>query len=160
MRAPPAISVQCRSSLAWRGLQALIFGSVAAVVAAWAAWHARLPAAAYAAACSAAGALCALFGWVSSRGPAGQLEWTGSRWQWCSADAHRAAAQALDGAPDIMIDLEQWMLLRVRLAEGRRVVWLPVSRGDNLGPWVAWRAAVYSPASRPGTRSQPERPLS
>jgi hypothetical protein len=143
-------------STAWRVFQALLVGATAAVTLYWAslklqgadAWFA-MPAAWLALAAGAA------IQWRLGKVPAGSLQWTGS--QWLHQEGTGPATPI--AAPAVMIDLDAWMLLRLTEATAaRQVRWRALQRGADLAQWACFRAAVYSPASRPGPRSEVERP--
>ena len=82
----------------------------------------------------AAGGMAAL-AWL--RSPVGELRWTGSEWWFAGAPAHE---------PELALDLQRWMLLRV----GGRWLWL----GQDGAPddWDALRRAVYSRANTAAPR--------
>jgi hypothetical protein len=110
------------------------------------------------------GAVAAVWGWRLGSQPEGRILWTGSQWRW-QADA--PGAQAHDVTVVAMLDGGGWLLLRLhppRQARAERGFWrhrrmagqprwlcVRGPQGQTTGErtqWVAFRAAVYSAASR------------
>ncbi|MBI5279380.1 MAG: hypothetical protein HY854_23310 [Burkholderiales bacterium] len=134
MHGAPSVSypvARCRFALA---VAALLWALGAGALAAWARQSAVAPSllAAAVGVWAAAGALAAV-SWL--RSPAGELRWTGSEWTFRGVPA---------GAPEVAVDLQRWLL--VRLAGGGRHAWLWLERGQGAD-WDALRRAVYSRAS-------------
>jgi hypothetical protein len=63
------------------------------------------------------------------------LQWDGQRW----------TLDGVDGAPEVVIDLDRWMLLRFRCAGAQGASWLALSAAQGSATWHALRAALYSP---------------
>jgi hypothetical protein len=71
-----------------------------------------------------------------------QIAWTGSAWQLRPSPTDAAAGDWLECAPpEIKIDLDRWLLLRVT-AEGR-VLWIAASAPAAGPQWKPWCAALY-----------------
>ncbi len=164
MRAPPAASWPVADDRRWRAVHALLFAAAAASAVVWLARLAEAAGPAAVAAASAAALAGAAAGWWLGRQPQGRIDWTGSQWRWSVRDGPGQVVSA----PEVMLDLQGWMLLRWRPQAGGRRCWCSVARGGPPGDaggtdaalrWTAFRAAVYSAASRHDTRSGPERPL-
>jgi toxin CptA len=80
------------------------------------------------------GLLAARAWWAA---PSGLLAWDGAGWNW--------AGEGLDAAqPQIALDLQRWLLLRLR--GGNVPGWLWLERGRDPQHWDALRRAVYSRA--------------
>lgn len=77
------------------------------------------------------------------RMPVGQLTWDGG--QWVLDSVRPGQAQAVQGSPQVHLDLQWGMLLSVRAPQGRGN-WLWLERRSNAVQWLALRRAVYSPA--------------
>jgi hypothetical protein len=184
VRAPPAAAWPVTDDLRWRAAQALLWALAAGSLGAWLGQHAHdrdLASVLGAAAGALAGALVGALG-GGQRG--GELRWTGSQWRWCEAPRRAGASAEADtpgmpltpatpvmdpagqpiAAPEVMLDLQGWMLLRWRPATGKAWQWRSVGRGalrgavaaDAAPRWAAFRAAVYSAASRNDGFSGPE----
>jgi hypothetical protein len=73
------------------------------------------------------------------------LRWDGAQWWW------QRAGEPLAISPDVVIDLEQWMLLRlnaVKDAEGvrgppPRERWIALSRGAHEAQWAPLRLQLF-----------------
>lgn len=184
MRAPPAAGWPVTDDLRWRAAQALLWALAAGGLGAWFGQqaHDRELASLLAA---ALGALTgAAVGWSAGAQRGGEIVWTGSQWRWRprpvrAARAARAArvvrpalgaVPAADPAgqaitpPEVMLDLQGWMLLRWRAAGGGPAQWRSVHGGatpdaaaaDAALRWTTFRAAVYCAASRNDGFSGPE----
>ena len=156
MRAPPPTSLTIAPHAAWRWARAGLAGLAAAALAAWSAavfWEASEGLQLF---CGAvAGAASALCVAARLRDPMGLLRWTGSRWEWLQRDAQpQEILQA-----DVMIDLHLWMLLRLKRRAGA-AVWLACRASADSPSWPAFRAAVYSRASRSPGPPETEPPRS
>jgi len=109
-------------------------------------------------------ASAAAWGWRLGGQPQGRVLWTGSEWRW-QADSFGATAR--DVTVTAMLDGGGWLLLQLRPSpqplggwafwRPSRVAdlprWLSVRgpQGQQMGEraqWAAFRAAVYSAASR------------
>jgi hypothetical protein len=73
-----------------------------------------------------------------------QVRWDGGRWQLMDAKGH---AWLLD-TPAVELDLDAWMLLRVRQALDGRTAWLPLQRSDAPRSWHGLRVALSQPPAR------------
>lgn len=70
----------------------------------------------------------------------GVLFWDGASWVWTLG-----TAPPLSGDAQVMIDLGNWLLLRVKPVEvARPAVWLAASRRSVGTVWPAARAALYA----------------
>jgi toxin CptA len=114
----------------------------AAALAAWG-WQSAVAAGALA----AAGALLAACGVVAAlawwRSPQGALRWTGTEWTFDGLPA---------GSPEVALDLQGLLLLRLPGAGRPRWLWLESGRAAD---WDAVRRAVYSRADTPVTVASP-----
>jgi hypothetical protein len=154
MRSAPPVRWVCSPQPAWRAAQSGLVAVAAAVVAAWASAWAELGEAAMFAAVLTTATLAALLGWALLRQPRGELEWSGQRWSFLTAEGLR-----IEGRLDAAVDLGSWMLLRFRPPAASR--WIAVSRGARAAAWSAFRAALYSSATQPpslfaSAESQPD----
>ncbi len=159
MRAPPAVSWPVTQDRRWRCVQTLLWAAAAASAGVWIGDGLDDETAATAVLAGSGAALAgAWLGWRTSRQPPGEIHWTGSQWRWSDAFGQDAAVSA----PEVMLDLQGWMLLRLRGVDGGRHRWCSVARGgiESAVRWTGFRAAVYSAASRSDRRSGPQRPLS
>jgi hypothetical protein len=138
VRQAPPVGVTCSGRGGWRASGALLAALAGASVCAWGALQLGLGAAAASASAVAAGAAAAATGWRRASWPDVELRWNGQHWQ--SGDA--------DGEVDVMLDLDAWMLLRLRPAAGR-ARWLPVSRAGAGAAWHPLRAALFAHAGAP-----------
>jgi hypothetical protein len=77
-----------------------------------------------------------------------QLRWDGGRWQLLDAKGH---AWHLD-MPAIELDLDAWVLLRIRYVLDGRTAWLPLQRSDAPRSWHGLRVALSQqlPREQPG----------
>lgn len=138
MRAPPAFEVTLHDAPAWRVVQAVLWALAGGALGAWLATRLDaspaggvvLPAG------LAASALACAIGWGLGRPQQAQLRWSGQRWELLHQGVWAAAA------PRVMIDLGDWLLLRVktRAAPAR---WIGASQA-SIGPsGQLLRAALY-----------------
>jgi hypothetical protein len=89
--------------------------------------------------------VCAAAAWSLWRGMrAGQLAWDGLEWSVYLDDTSRDGLAAQ--WPQVHLDLQSALLASLRLAQGRRVIWLWLERGSRPDRWDALRRAVYSRA--------------
>ncbi len=122
MRAAPPVQMACGRDARWSAAVAALTALSAATGVAWAGWQAAWPPALQWALAAAIAA--ALGGWTwrrLERQPQRRLVWNGSAW-------------ALDEVPanvELMIDLGDWLLLRVTTAAGGRALWLPLGFGNR-----------------------------
>ena len=159
MRAPPAVELSLDQTNAWRLVQAVLVGLAAASLTHW--WAARLSwpqgvatlAVLSAGVASLGAAATSLTRW--QRQPV-SLRWTGQIWQCLGPGGATLDTEA----PDVMFDLGAWMLLRVRAAPQGPTLWLATRAPRDRLLWAAFRAAVYSPASRPPGSSPTDLPRS
>lgn len=156
MRAPPPISLTIAPHAGWRWARAGLAGLAAAALAAWSAaalWPAEE--ALHLLCGLATGATMAVSVAARLRDPTGLLRWTGSHWEWLQRDV-----QPLEIVrADVMIDLHVWMLLRLKPRAGA-AVWLAGRASADVPSWPAFRAAVYSRASRSPGPPETEPPRS
>ena len=138
MHPAPPVRVTLGRSAIWIASNAVLGGASAASLVAWLVMQDGTLATAWAVLVAAAvGAAAAGARAWRSQAPAA-LSWDGNGWQWAGND----------GDVRVMIDLDRWMLLRVkRSAQGH--CWIAASRRAAEGPWPALRAALHSrgPAS-------------
>ncbi|AMO22107.1 hypothetical protein GCM10027034_24050 [Ramlibacter solisilvae] len=78
--------------------------------------------------------------WI--RGPRGVLAWDGQFWCWTVGDT------ALQAHPEVVLDLQQAILLR--LGAGRGAQWLWLERRAAPARWDDLRRAVYARARTEG----------
>jgi hypothetical protein len=147
MRAAPPVSVRCTGGPGWRAVQAGLAALAAAVTVFWLMAHAEKAPAVAGALAAVTGLCAAALAWRGSRAAARMLAWDGQRW-------------TLDGLPgglDVMIDLDTWMLLRLRPETGPRGRWATVSAREAGPAWHGLRAAVHAPvtASAPDAAAAP-----
>jgi hypothetical protein len=144
MRTAPPVSLRAGGGALWSalrlGLPALAAGSVGlwwleqVQAPGWLAWSSPLLAALSAA---------LLAGWRGREQPV-ELAWDGQRW---SADGRT-------GRLDVMIDLQDWLLLRLRSEAPAATRWIALSARDCGAAWPALRVALYARpagANRAGT---------
>ena len=144
MRAAPAVSVQAGRSLGWRVFQAGVAALAVTALAAWVLGH--LQSASWPA--LALGPPAAVAAWMAFRCPSVALAWDGQVW----------AADSQTGTLDVMLDLDGWLLLRLRPNDATQPVrWMPVSRADAGPAFHALRAAVYCRAYEPTPGVSPAR---
>jgi hypothetical protein len=154
MRAPPPVEFSTSRATGWRVLQAALAAVAAASLAHWLLGPSALPAAvALDAAAALVAAALAYRLWPQ---PPVTLRWTGQRWQSASAPGEAVELRA----PEVMIDLGRWMLLRCRTLDGGSTRWMALGAGAERLRWASFRAAVYSPASRSSGSSPTEPPRS
>ena len=132
MRHAPAVGVTLSGGGAWRTAQVLLAALAAAVFVAWALLHLGGPV--WPAACAAA--VAGAVAWRLTQPRPVLLRWDGAAW----------SANAQPGEVDVMLDLQRWLLLRFRPADGR-VRWLPVPAAEAGAAWHGLRAALYSRAA-------------
>lgn len=89
---------------------------------------------------------CALHFW--RRLPQGVLHWDGQRWCFENRSAGRGAgrgpgAAPTEGAPEVLLDLQNHLALRWRTAQ-RRVAWLWLTRASDALRWADLRRAVHA----------------
>ncbi len=75
--------------------------------------------------------------------PKGSLSWDGAAW------SLTVEAQSFVVVPEVVVDLQQLVLLRLRDPAGIRVTWVWLDRVSKPLRWVALRRAIYTRA-RPG----------
>jgi len=155
MRAPPAVSVEARTGTGWRAFQSLLHASAIGTAAWWLVWQLEWGLAGMWAAAGLA-VLAGVLGWALSAAPPMTIAWTGARWSLSVAGADAGDV----AAPQVMLDLGGWMLLRLRPQDGGRGHWAALARADAATSWQVFRAAVYSSASDLAPRSPGERPPS
>ncbi len=135
MRPPPMLTLRCRPSRAWRVLCAALGAAAGASLAAWVAGHLHwLPLETQVAVITGA-----LVGVLSGLGGAGamrpvRLHWDGQAWH----------LDDLRGDLRVMLDLDRWLLLRLRAEGARATRWVALSRAQRSGEWRALRTALYS----------------
>lgn len=89
---------------------------------------------------------CALHFW--RRLPQGMLHWDGQRWCFENRSAGRGAgrgpgAAPTEGAPEVLLDLQNHLALRWRSALGRSR-WLWLTRASDPPRWADLRRAVHA----------------
>ena len=96
---------------------------------------------------------CAWWHWW--RSPVGVLHWDGQQWHWMCGPV-----SALLESPVVSLDLQRYMLLRVRMvgASGRSMVWLHLEKAAFPQRWLDVRRAVYSPAGAKSPHVRDTRP--
>lgn len=150
MQAAPPVSVRGSGSGAWQRSCALLPLLVATVLAAWALAHLDVQGWQLAIAAGLSGLATV---WLvsrilstghhlrpRSRGWAGvetELRWDGQQWH-CGADTAVA--------PDVMIDLDGWLLLRLRPTDGSASRWMAITAAEAGVAWADLRAALFSTA--------------
>jgi len=148
MHSAPSVTYPVGRSLFAGVLLLQVWSLAAAAIGLW--WaHAgspgwRLPVAALA--LVAVGAWAAWNWW---RSPAGVLAWDGESWSWS------ANGRIKEGAPQVGLDLQRWLL--VRWSGGASTGWVWLERGRLVERWDDLRRAVYSRA-RPDALQQAEPP--
>jgi hypothetical protein len=123
--------VTCSGGGAWRVAQVLLAALAAGVAAAWLLPR-ILPVAVVAAVATG-------LAWHFTKPHATLLRWDGAVW---SADGQT-------GQVDLMLDLQRWLLLRFRPAQGR-ALWLPLPDAEAGAARHALRTALYAHAGRSG----------
>jgi hypothetical protein len=134
MRAAPPVSVRCVGGLSWRCTQAVLPGLAAAVFVFWGLGRAESPALVMAVASAAAALLATAIAWQRAAPRPATLAWDGGRW----------SVDGTAGALDVMVDLQDWLLLRLRPAAGGASRWVAVSATDAGGALHGLRAAAYA----------------
>jgi len=78
------------------------------------------------------------------RQPQGLLAWDGEAWSWSAAGGSHAVW------PELVMDLQSWMLVRLHGASASRVpaAWLWLEVREDAHNWQALRHAVYFRAGR------------
>jgi hypothetical protein len=131
VHAAPPVRVSLGRSIGWVAVVASCAGVAVANVTAWLLLQSE---AAVGPAALLGLAVAALVSWRLHRADApGDLNWTGSEWQW----------QGVAGHVQVALDLDAWMLLRFDPPQGRRR-WIAASRASARGSWSALRAALYA----------------
>ena len=127
MRAAPPVQMACGRDRRWSATVAALTALSAATLAAWLGWQARWWEGPPALQWTLAPAIAAVLGgWTwhrLQRSPERRLVWDGSAW-------------TLDEAPaqvELMIDLGDWLLLRVTTTADGRALWLPLGFGGRGG---------------------------
>ena len=145
MRPAPPLAVRCSSSVAWR-LACATVGALAGVsLAAWVAGH--LDGAPFRQVALLVAAVAGVALGVLAAGSSAQVhvEWDGQRW----------VVDGVVGRPQVMLDLDRWLLLlRHRpLAPCSRARWVALSFVRRSEEHRALRAALYS--SQPEANLEP-----
>jgi hypothetical protein len=150
MRAPPAFEMTLADAPPWRGAQVLVWALAGAGLAAWVLTPALGLAAQAPWLVAAAGACSAAAGWRVSRGWRGVLRWTGHAWEVGACTAVTPSAQPPHPpAPwraahvRAMLDVNGFVLLRVRPLDARRARWVGLCTADAGPSGHLLRAAVY-----------------
>jgi hypothetical protein len=76
------------------------------------------------------------------RTPVGSVSWDGVVWRWT------AGAQSVVMVPEVVLDLQFAILLRLPVTADTGVNWLWLDRASNSLRWIALRRAIYSLARR------------
>jgi hypothetical protein len=145
MRAPPAIEYPVSSHGLWRRGLAALSSVVVVVDALWALnWAGAGQTFAFGCALLA-GLASAVIIWRLLPECAGTLRWDGVQWRITSYGSNDDRSDRLGSHLDLMLDLEDWMLLRMRLGSGQSggTVWLPVARRAAPHRWPALRMTVW-----------------
>ena len=140
MRAAPPVSLRAGGGALWRGLRFGLPALAAAVLVAWVCAHLDWPRTG-----ALVGIAAALIGALAAwRGPTvvAHLQWDGRRW----------SVDGAEGALEVMIDLERWLLLRLRPADGLAVRWVAVAAAEAGAQMPLLRALVHA---GPGGGSEP-----
>ena len=91
-----------------------------------------------------AATLCLMTSWLAGwhwwQTPKGSLAWDGTAWYWTMG------AQSLVVVPEVLMDLQQLVLLRLHAFADARVTWVWLDREQNPSRWVALRRAIYARA--------------
>jgi len=85
-----------------------------------------------------------LAGWHGWHTPKGSLAWDGVAWHWA------VGTQSLVVVPELVMDLQQLVLLRLRASNDNHVTWVWLDRELNPPRWVALRRAIYTRARGTG----------
>ncbi|MEO5732871.1 MAG: hypothetical protein ABIN96_00165 [Rubrivivax sp.] len=72
-----------------------------------------------------------------------ELRWDGQQW-YCGASANSDPDVVIE--PDVMIDLDGWLLLRLRAPGGGVSRWMPITAAEAGNAWHDLRAALYARA--------------
>jgi hypothetical protein len=173
-RTAPAVAVELGPEPAWRACCTVLWALTAAMVAVWLSQRWGLaPGPVLCAVCLGLALVSGGIGWRMSGAPAARLEWTGRDWrlrQRMQASARAGlieeggvAADPVDAelgprlacAPEVMIDLGTWMLLRLGVPGRSRWSvrfsgWVAVSQRRVGRSWHGLRVALYgAPQARP-----------
>ncbi len=146
MHSAPAVSFPVGRSRFQGGLIGLLIACGVLTVTAWSlqadalGWRHGLAASV----CLATSVWAAWHGWHT---PKGSLAWDGAAWYW-AVDAQSSVV-----APEVVIDLQQLVLLRLRDPAGAFVTWVWLDEALNPLRWVALRRALYTRTRRPGDAS-------
>lgn len=81
------------------------------------------------------------------RTPQGCLAWDGTAWNWTCADRVQPVT------PEVTIDLQGAMLLRLHISQSHGHAWIWPERRSDAKRWLAFRRAVFGqlPAAAAGT---------
>ena len=77
--------------------------------------------------------------WQWWRTPPATLTWDGLHWGWSDAITHRSVR------PEVMLDFQAGLLLRLRDLGDGRTVWAWPERRSHWLRWAAFRRALFSP---------------
>lgn len=146
MRHPPPVAVTCSGGVPWRAARSALAAAAAASFAAWASGHLRDGLPAWPVALLFA-VLAGVLAWRAAAPRPVELVWDGQCWR----------ADGTTGACDLMLDLGDWLLLRLRAADAP-ARWIGVSRGEAGPRFHALRAALYSPAANRDPAAAPGSP--
>jgi hypothetical protein len=141
MRTAPPVSLRAGGGPLWRALR---IGLPA--VAGWTAMHWALAHAELATwpALPVPVLVGALVAW-RSRERACEIAWDGRCW----------TADGMPGLLDVMIDLQAWVLLRLRPERGGAARWIAVSAAEAGVAWPALRVALFAPRPAEGADAGP-----
>jgi hypothetical protein len=138
MRAAPPVSVRAGGGTLWHALNIVLPALAAGVLAGWLLAHAE-PEPDWAIGVGAV-AEAALAGWVAwlavRRSRPVELGWDGEQW----------SADGVAGRLEVMIDLQQWLLLRLRPGRGSRPRWIAVAEDEAGAALPLLRAALHAGA--------------
>lgn len=137
MRGAPPVQMACGRDARVPAVVGLLAATAAACLSGWLAWHAAWPTPFLVLGIVAAGLSGAAAGWrLAAAERERRLVWDGRAW-------------ALDGRPGevaVMVDIGDWMLLRVESATMK--CWLPLSTRRCGAPAHLARAALHAHAGR------------
>ena len=144
MHSAPAVSFPVGRSRFQGGLLGVLIVSGALTVVAWSlqadalGWRHGLAASV----CLAVSALAVWHGgW---RSPKGHLAWDGAAWYWA------VDAQSVVVVPEVVVDFQRVVLVRLRDPAGGFVTWVWLDHALNPRRWAALRRAIYTRNRRRG----------
>lgn len=134
MRHAPVVAYPLTTEPRWQGFVASLTAATTLSLTLWAlswlGWH--HPGVTVAAGLLAA--LAAALAWRLARVRPVTLRWTGEQWQLVDGEMVR------EGVPQVMIDFDQWLLLRWRMESS--VLWYAAARATCPAQWHGLRVAL------------------